>query len=183
VPEYSIGELAAESGVTHRTIRYYVEIGLLPPPEGAGRAATYSDEHLARLQLIKRMQSARLSLDEIREQLAHTKPGAEPDFLVGEPPALRESASEYLAWLRDKDDPPRQASHLSRLASAFSAGLGRDAEERTERGESFVAEPWTRIPLAPDAELHVRRRGHRTDPRIARLIKEARRIWKEEEPK
>ena len=34
--EHPIGELADLAGVTPRTIRYYVSIGLLPAPEQAG---------------------------------------------------------------------------------------------------------------------------------------------------
>ena len=30
---YKIDDVAKESGLTKRTIRYYEEIGLLPPPE------------------------------------------------------------------------------------------------------------------------------------------------------
>ena len=49
----------------------------------------------------------------------------------------------------------------------------------SEKGESYVAEQWARIPLSADVELHVRRRGNRTHPRLARLISEARRILNE----
>ena len=68
--EYPIGDLARQSGVTRRTIRYYVEIGLLPPPSGEGRAALYGDEHMQMLRHIKELQAMRFSLDEIRDQLA-----------------------------------------------------------------------------------------------------------------
>ncbi len=37
--ELSIGELAQRAGVTRRTIRYYVEIGLLQPPDGSGQGS------------------------------------------------------------------------------------------------------------------------------------------------
>jgi DNA-binding transcriptional MerR regulator len=51
-PEYRIGELAREAGVTARTVRYYQERKLLPPPRRAGRVAWYSRAHLARLRVI-----------------------------------------------------------------------------------------------------------------------------------
>lgn len=50
--EYRIGELAAAAGVTARTVRYYQERKLLPPPRRAGRVAWYSQAHLARLRVI-----------------------------------------------------------------------------------------------------------------------------------
>ena len=49
---YSLDYLSGHSGVSKRTIRYYVQTGLLPPPLGAGRGARYNAEHLARLQAI-----------------------------------------------------------------------------------------------------------------------------------
>jgi DNA-binding transcriptional MerR regulator len=186
MPEYTISDLAARSGVTHRTIRYYVEIGLLPPPEGAGRAAGYTDQHLERLDLIRRLQAARLSLDEIREELARTRPGTDSALLSArEPAAPYDSAADYLARLRRPPpaavpDLQSEASVTARpLASRLPLPPSAESTPPAGRGESFVAEPWTRIPLSPDVELHVRRRGNRTDHRIARLIKEARRILSE----
>lgn len=66
---YRIGELAEKAGVTKRTVHYYISRGLLPPPEGAGLATTYSDEHLYRIMLIKKMQDEYLPLDEIRRRI------------------------------------------------------------------------------------------------------------------
>lgn len=68
--EYRVGELAEATGVTRRTIHYYVGRGLLPPPSGAGLGTVYNDEHLYRVLLIKRMQEAYLPLEEIRKRLA-----------------------------------------------------------------------------------------------------------------
>src|SRR5687768_928809 len=153
MPEYTISDVAARSGVTHRTIRYYVEIGLLPPPEGAGRAAGYTDQHLERLDLIRRLQAARLSLDEIREELARTRPGTDSALLSArEPAAPYDSAADYLARLREAAPGPlpdmRYASSTvaTPLASRMPLPPSADSTPPAERGESFVAEPWTRIP-------------------------------------
>src|SRR5688572_29999932 len=69
MPEYSLVELAKLADVTARTIRYYIEQGLLAAPEPEGPKTRYSDEHLARLLAIKRLQTAHLPLAEIRQQL------------------------------------------------------------------------------------------------------------------
>jgi DNA-binding transcriptional MerR regulator len=66
---YGIEEMAALGGVTRRTVRYYVQEGLLPPPLGVGRGRHYGPEHLARLQTVKAFQEQGLSLDEIRRAL------------------------------------------------------------------------------------------------------------------
>ena len=68
--EYRVGELAEATGVTRRTIHYYVGRGLLPSPSGAGLGTVYSDEHLYRVLLIKKMQEAYLPLEEIRKRLS-----------------------------------------------------------------------------------------------------------------
>lgn len=65
---FDIQQLVNESGIARRTIYFYVQQGLLPPPRGAGLAAYYTGEHLLRLQLIPVFRSKGLRLDEIRER-------------------------------------------------------------------------------------------------------------------
>ena len=43
---YSIGELAGLAGVSRRTVRFYVQTRLIPPPCGAGRGSYYTRAHL-----------------------------------------------------------------------------------------------------------------------------------------
>jgi DNA-binding transcriptional MerR regulator len=66
---YSLGDLARLADVTPRTVRYYVAQGLLPSPEAAGPATRYTEGHLARLRLIRRLQRDHLPLAEIRARL------------------------------------------------------------------------------------------------------------------
>lgn len=96
-PRYTIGDLAALAGATPRTVRYYVAQGLLPAPAGAGAGAHYTDAHLARLRLIRRLQRQHLPLSEIRQRLASLA-DAEIAALVAEeePPAPPDSALDYL---------------------------------------------------------------------------------------
>ncbi len=64
-------ELEKASGVGRETIRYYIREGLLPEPMRASRnSAFYSEEHVARLKLIKQLQEERfLPLSVIRNVL------------------------------------------------------------------------------------------------------------------
>ena len=71
--KYKISELADKAGVTKRTIHYYISKGLLLPPEGEGVNSTYNDEHLKRLQLIKKLQSEYMPLNKIREYILEGK--------------------------------------------------------------------------------------------------------------
>jgi DNA-binding transcriptional MerR regulator len=52
----TVDELAAATGMTVRTTRYYAGLGLLPAPERRGRMAYYGPEHRARLELIRSLQ-------------------------------------------------------------------------------------------------------------------------------
>ncbi len=68
--DYGIEELAELGGVTRRTVRYYVQEGLLPAPRGVGRGRHYGPEHLDRLLQVKAMQERGESLEAIRSALA-----------------------------------------------------------------------------------------------------------------
>ena len=63
-----IQALVSQSGVPRRTIHFYVQQGILPPPQGAGLAASYNEEHLLRLRLIPVLRREGLRLDEIRQR-------------------------------------------------------------------------------------------------------------------
>ena len=63
---FSIDELADLGGVSRRTVRYYVQEGLLPAPLGVGRGWHYDQSHLDRLLHVKAEQEAGRSLDDIR---------------------------------------------------------------------------------------------------------------------
>ena len=65
-----IGEVAQLTGTTPRTIRYYEEIGLLPPAEGRqpGSHRLYEEGDVERLREVLRLKDLLgLSLEELRE--------------------------------------------------------------------------------------------------------------------
>jgi len=64
-------ELAEATGVEARTIRNYIENGLLEGPSSMGRGARYGEEDRERLILIRDLREReRLSLREIRHRMA-----------------------------------------------------------------------------------------------------------------
>lgn len=67
---YSVGELAELGGVSRRTVRYYVQEGLIPAPYGVGRGSHYGPEHLEELLKVKAMQEQGMSLEAIRRRLS-----------------------------------------------------------------------------------------------------------------
>ena len=66
---YAIGDLATLGGVSRRTVRYYVQEGLIPPPIGLGRGNHYTPAHLEQLLRVKEMQEAGRTLAEVRRAL------------------------------------------------------------------------------------------------------------------
>jgi DNA-binding transcriptional MerR regulator len=78
-----VAELADLGGVSRRTVRFYVQEGLLPAPLGLGRGRHYGPEHLKRLLEVKALQERGRSLADIREALegegqARRRPPAVP---------------------------------------------------------------------------------------------------------
>lgn len=67
---WTLDELAALVDLPRRTVRYYIQIGLVDRPEGGTRAARYGQRHLGQLTRIRRWSEAGLSLERIRELLA-----------------------------------------------------------------------------------------------------------------
>lgn len=74
-----IGELAAASGLTAKTIRFYEQAGLLPaPPRTPGGYRDYPPQTSGRLAFVRDAQSAGLTLAEIRSILALRDSGQAP---------------------------------------------------------------------------------------------------------
>jgi DNA-binding transcriptional MerR regulator len=153
---YTVKELADRAGVSTRTVYYYVGEGLLPPPEGGGPATTYTDDHLARLRLIRRLKDEYLPLAEIRRRVAGLS-SAEVIGLLAEPtpPPPTEDARAYLARVLGTKR-PSPASPERRPAEASAQPMA--PASRPAPGEPpAVEEEWRRIRIGPDLELHVRR--------------------------
>jgi DNA-binding transcriptional MerR regulator len=70
---FSIGQLAARTGLTSRTIRFWSDAGLVPP---AGRSASgyrlYDAEAVARLELVRTLRELGLGLEVVRAVLSRT---------------------------------------------------------------------------------------------------------------
>lgn len=71
---YLLSELCALVDLPVRTVRYYVQQGLVDRPEGETRAARYGERQLEQLRLIKKWTTAGLSLDRVRDLLSGQNP-------------------------------------------------------------------------------------------------------------
>lgn len=89
-----IGEVAAEVGLSLRTVRYYEEVGLVTPSgrtEGGFRL--YTDDDVAHLAAVKRLKPLDFTLDEMRD-LIHVRDRLLTDDLD---PTIRAELLERLA--------------------------------------------------------------------------------------
>ncbi len=64
-----MSDLCDMTGLTKRTIRYYVHEGLVEPPSGRGRGGFYSDTQLSQLLQIKSLREKGMNLMAIMEYL------------------------------------------------------------------------------------------------------------------
>jgi len=173
LPEtFDLAELSDRAGVSVRTIRYYIQQGLLPSPEARGPGTRYEREHLDRLKLIRRLQREHLPLAEIRRRMEKLDAGAIRELLDRGPErAPGSSAKDYI---REVLSGPRAMMAVSLARAARAPAPGPSSPERSQ---------WDRITLAPDIELHIRRPLSREQNRqVDRLLDAARRIFEEDVP-
>jgi len=76
IDSFDLDALCSLTNISKRTVRYYVQLGLVDRPKGETRAARYGQKHLNQLLQIKKWSDAGLSLDRIA------------DLLRGEPPPV-----------------------------------------------------------------------------------------------
>lgn len=67
---FTLDELCTLTDLTKRTVRYYMQLGLVERPIGETRAAHYTSRHLDQLLRIKQLTEAGVSLERIREVMA-----------------------------------------------------------------------------------------------------------------
>jgi DNA-binding transcriptional MerR regulator len=67
---FTLDELCTLTDLTKRTVRYYMQLGLIERPIGETRAAHYTSRHLDQLLRVKQLTEAGVSLERIREVMA-----------------------------------------------------------------------------------------------------------------
>lgn len=116
----SIGELSRRTGVPVKTLRFYSDEGLLPP---SGRSRSnyrlYAEEHVVRIELIRTLREAGISLEEIGKVLRR-------DMTLEEALRLRLRAVEA------------HVASLQRVAAALRAALRAKPNEHDLRRISMV---------------------------------------------
>ena len=75
---FTLDEIAALAELPRRTVRYYIQSGLVDRPQGIGKGASYTHHHVEQLLVVRKWQLAGLSLERIREVLEAPTSGVLP---------------------------------------------------------------------------------------------------------
>lgn len=113
-----IGEVADRAGLSLRTVRYYEETGLLEPAKRTdGGFRLYTDEHVERLSLIRRMKPLGFTVQQMRELL---------------------DARDILQDTTAVDDAREAARQRLSEFAALAATASEDLREKLARGDELV---------------------------------------------
>ncbi|GEC07332.1 MerR family transcriptional regulator [Streptomyces spinoverrucosus] len=126
--EYRMEELARLAGITVRTLRFYRERKLIPPPRREGRIAWYDDHHLARLRTIAALLERGHTLNGIAELAEAFDHGRDVADLLG----VGAPTEEEPVRLTPEELADRFAGQATpeNLAAALELGyLGTDGDE------------------------------------------------------
>ena len=190
--EYKLTELAELAGVPPRTIRFYIQRELLPGPR-RGSQSRYTDEHLARLRVIRKLQDVPLPLDVIRETLNRLSSPVE-ESQSPEPPESKSGSREPSPGGADHPEHDLPASEAGaqgpadaalsyiKWAGAAAPALAKRLRRPTGSSSSMV-EPskWDHFALTADIDLLVRRPLPPSQKSgLRQLLEKARELFPEE---
>jgi AcrR family transcriptional regulator len=136
---YRISELSRITSVPIPTIRYYLKEGLLPPAVKRGKtSAYYSDDHLDRLVLIKKLQTEeRRALASIREELDRIplKPAPDDNMVISSTEKRNEIISAAIdLFLKNGLD----ETSIDDIVNKASIGKGTFYKYFKDKNELFV---------------------------------------------
>jgi DNA-binding transcriptional MerR regulator len=160
---YTAADLARLGGVSLRTVRFYIQEGLIDPPLGLGRGAHFTERHLHQLRRARALQAAGLDHTAIR---AHAD---ELERIVTERGLTLESAGRI--WT--------SYAFATSLPDFFVAPREPTAGDSDDEDEEIDLADATRIPMAPGVELVVARGVPLPSPRrLVDLAMAVRRLFK-----
>lgn len=143
MPDYSLEDLAKILRINPRTIRSYIQQGLLRGPDSLGRNARYSEYHLKRLRVIRTLKDDHnLPLSEIRRLVTMAGPDEDIQIQLVSTSGLPQERSPSVK--SDLDD-ASSSSALDYIRARRALGKP-VAEERAAPLQEEISES---IPAAP----------------------------------
>lgn len=151
--------LCERADVSVRTVRYYIQQGLLPAADRAGPGATYGLGHLDRLRLIRQLKEQHLPLAKIRRR---TDGLSDTDIrsLLEEPKRPHaKTAADYVRSVLSPTSasaPPISSSSQGRSSSTPGQSRVTPAKAVTLTKPASRS-TWERHIITEDIEVHIRR--------------------------
>jgi len=194
-------DLVDQSGLSIRTLRYYMQEGLLPGPDTHGKYASYSQYHLDRITLIQRLKSIHLPLQQIRhllnnmtmdeinqllsnqDRLSPFLNNTEGDVEMGSPlPATGSNALEYIRNLEAGWEQIQAVSEPISIQPQFPMQSGSRRSLKTKlMGQSQTTsnlETWKRIVIGEGIELNIKEpQSADEEAKIDKLIAYTRKLF------
>lgn len=149
----TLQEICELASVSSRTVRYYIQQGLLPSADRAGPGATYGQGHLDRLNLILRLKSQHLPLSEISRRLTGLSDTDVLSLLEGPAPVHATSAADYVAAVLSGTSAPVRGPKRHKASPPMTA-----------------RSTWERHTIRPEIELHIKRPLSRDDNRRVKAL-------------
>lgn len=101
--KFTIDEICGLVEMNKRTVRYYIQKGLVDRPEGIGKGAFYTHAHLEQLLAIRKWKGAGLSLERIQDILAGEKEGGPGELLLPPPRPTKQGTVEVWSHMHIRD--------------------------------------------------------------------------------
>ena len=132
---FSLEELATLAALPKRTVRYYIQLGLLDRPVGETRGAHYLPSHLDALLRIRQLTEAGISLERVREVLRGDPPAVPPR--ARQPGSVEVRSHIWIAPGVELQVSPEQADatpeDIRKLAHAVAAEWQRIKERKDDQ--------------------------------------------------
>ena len=154
----TIGQLASRTGLAVRTIRYWSDIGTVPPAgRSSGGHRLYDAESVARLELVRTLRELGLGLEEVRQVLAQEATVADVAAarvvaLDAQIRSLRLTRAVLSAVAR-RHPGTEEMTLMNKLARLSAA-------ERRQIIEDFIAEVFTGLDAGPKLREKLRQAMH-----------------------
>lgn len=148
---YTAEQLAQLGGVTLRTVRYYVQEGLIDRPEARGPGAHFTDKHLRQLKRCQLLQDWGFDLETIRDKASNFQ--GILDGFAGDTGGLDRTTLRAVLQAMSGDE-----STLTRTHAAAVRAIAQRMRGKTQKTEPKTGAE--RIPMAEGIDLVVDRSAY-----------------------
>jgi DNA-binding transcriptional MerR regulator len=172
----TLTSLCERADVSVRTVRYYIQQGLLPAADRAGPGATYGLGHLDRLRLIRQLKEQHLPLAKIRRRIDGLSDTDVRSLLEGPKRPHAKTAADYVRSVLN----PTSAS-AAPISSSTQARSRAKHAKATISTKPSTRSTWERHIITEDIEVHIRRPLSRDqDQKSKELLQSAKTLFSED---